>query len=235
MERERVLERWAGEAREVLGNGLLACWALPAPGPFVAVVAERPQGATEELLRSVHRTSPPHDALHGSYAPVADLRSPMTVGRAWLRVEPGSTELLATARDNTVHARWSMVHDARVLLGAPPTSLVHDVEARALRAEAVGIARARAELVEEHPGLLDDPGYRRELVGAMCQVLHSAHEARVVVPSVAVRWARAVVPDGYREVVTGDSSGAADPALVRAFVWEVHRLVGAEVVRHTSG
>lgn len=210
--------------REV-GDAVAGCYALPGPGRFLVVTRSRAEGPVEAGVRAVHHRLADGDRLDGSYAPAADLRSPMSVGRAWLRASPGSRELLASAHDNTAHDRWLLLHESRAVSGPAPASVVHEVGADVLRAEALGTARARAELIEVHPELLDDPAGREELVATLCRLLHTAYVGRVASPDVALTWAADVVavPLGER----------ADPAAVRAFVWEAHRLVGAEVVRRT--
>jgi hypothetical protein len=238
MERERVLPLLADELAARLGAELVGCYALPSSGPpappserFVVVTADRLHGDAELAVRAAHRALPGTPVLDGGYAPSSDLRSPMTVGRAWPGVAPGSAELLASARGNTVQDRWLLRHAGRALVGPDPAAVVHEVGADALRAEALGLARARAERIEQHPELLADAAYRRELVGALCQVLHTAHRARVVLPEEAAGWAVDEVPASYRTLVAGED---ADAALVRALTWEVHRMVGAEVLRHSG-
>ena len=64
------------------------------------------------------------------------------------------------------------------LLGPPPRDVIHEVDGRVLRAEAVGLARFRAEEIEEHPELFRDPAFRVELVLDLSCVLHTAIRGR---------------------------------------------------------
>jgi hypothetical protein len=227
---DEALRALAADLVARLGPGLVGCYAVPGAARFLVVTADRLHGDAEASVREAHRGIAGPPVLDGGYAPAADLRSPMTVGRAWLAVAPGSRELLPTAQGNTVHDRWLLRHRGRAVTGPPARSLVHDVGPESLRAEALGTARARAEEIEEHPELLQDPAFARGLVTTLCQVLHTAHQATVESPSNARAWAVDHLPAEQRELL--DATADLGAAKVRALTWEVHRLVGAEVLRH---
>ena len=215
----------------VLGDDAVGLYVLAPECAFLGVTRSRVERSGEDSLRGLHRAIA-SETLEGSYAPVADLRSPMSLGRSWLRVRPGSRELLASPHDNTAHRRWQFRDEATTLLGPPPRDVIHEVDGRVLRAEAVGLARSRAEEIEEHPGLLRTPSFRVELVLDLSFVLHTAVRGAVLRGTPAARWARGELPDRERAVVDAVLAGSAPEApATRSFAWEVHRLAGTAALR----
>ncbi|GAB2760272.1 hypothetical protein GCM10027020_10870 [Nocardioides salsibiostraticola] len=214
-----------------LGDNAVGLYVLASESAFLGVTRSRVERAGEDSLRGLHRTIA-SETLEGSYAPVADLRSPMSLGRSWLRVSPGSRELMSSPHDNTAHRRWQFRDEATTLLGPPPRDVLHEVDGRVLRAEAVGLVRFRAEEIEEHPELLRDPAFRVELVLDLSFVLHTAVRGAVLRGSAAAHWARDEVLDRERVVVDAVLAGSSPEApATRSFAWEVHRLAGAAALR----
>lgn len=215
-----------------LGDEALGLYVLPEASMFLGVTRSRVAGPAEVALRQAHRALFP-EWLQGSYAPAADLSSPMSLGRSWLRMSPGSRELLASSADNTAYRRWQHRHTSTTLLGPAASDLICDIDVHGLRAEAIGLARFRAEEIEEHPALLDDAQFRASLVTDLCSILHTAVTGAVLTGKPALTWAYDEVPGRERMVISGLTDGrppAAEP--VRSFAWEVHRLVGAAALHH---
>lgn len=257
-----VMASLARGAQEALGPDLLGLYlvgshALGAADEhsdvdFLAVTAGRLAPAQHSALAALHARLPDLPGrfaahLAGSYAPASDLRSPMTVGRAWPYVEDGSRSLELSDHDNTVHARWVLRERGVPVAGPPASTYVGPIDAGALRAEMIGVARARAEDLEEHPEHLADGRYQPSLVALLCRALHTAYVGEVAGKTAAASWALSVVGEEHHPVIRHSLADRpdirrrggeqADPALAaptRAFAWEVHRLVGAEALRHAG-
>lgn len=256
---EPVLTALADGARAVLDSDLLGLYLVGsfAMGSgdehsdidFLAVTAGRPSSAQTADLARLHARLPDltahgADRLEGSYAPREDLRSPMTIGRGWPYVDNGSRELGVSGHDNTLHARWVLRRHGIALLGPAASTYVAPVDPGALRAEMIGVARTRAEGIEEDPESLTNGWYQPHLVVTLCRALHTACTAEVTSKAAAARWALDVLPAEHhalvrRAVADRPDPGrrlhqSADPELAsptRALAWEVHRMIGAEVLR----
>ncbi len=259
MELDGVLTTLADGARDALGDDLLGLYlvgshALDAADEhsdvdFVAITTDRPTPGQLAALEGLHARLPDlaaygADHLEGSYAPIADLRSPMTVGRTWPYVDNGSREVVLSDHDNTVHARWMLRERGVPVVGPPASTYVARIDAGALRAEMIGVARTRAEDVEEHPEHLADGWYQPYLVVTLCRALYTAYVGEVTSKAAAADWALGVVGEEHRPLIRRAlverpdpwrrGHQQADPGLAaptRAFTWEVHRLVGAEALR----
>jgi hypothetical protein len=213
---------------------------------FVVVTDGRVEGAPLDALRDLHARLPDGGGwsahLEGSYADLADLRSPMTLGKRWWYVDNGSRELERSAHDNTAHTRWVLRERGIVLAGPEPRGLVAEVAASALRAEALGVARARAEDLEDDPSWYENAWFQPYCVLTSCRILYTAVHAEVTGKAAAGHWALDAV-DGvdevHRPVIEAALADRAhpwerahqqgDPALVaptRALVWDVVRLAG---------
>ncbi len=259
MDLDGVMTELADGARNALGDGLLGLYlvgsfALGAGDEhsdvdFLAVTADRLTADRLAALSGLHARLPDLPGpwaqhLEGSYAPAADLRSPMSVGRSWPYVDNGARELTPSDHDNTLHARWLLREHGVPLLGPAAATWVAPIDGGALRAEMIGVARARAEDVEEHPEHLANGWYQPHLVLTLCRALHTTHTGRVASKSEAAAWALDHLPPEHHALVRRAVADRpdpwervhrdADPALAaptRAFAWEVHRLVGAEALR----
>lgn len=218
----------------------------------VVVTDGRPDDAARSRLAALHTRllgSPGRAArLEVAYADRADLRSPMTLGRRWPHVAAGSGEVVDSARADTAHGRWVLRERAVTLAGADPREVVADIGPDALRAEALGLARARGEELEQDPAVLAEERSQATWVLTSCRVLHTATHAEVVGAPDAARWALAHLDPGHHEVVTAalaERAGPADavprpsdPALVaatRALVWDVVRLAGQAALEARPG
>lgn len=209
----------------------------------VVVTDGRPTGEPTEALRGLHARLPDAGGwsarLGGSYADLVDLRSPMTLGRRWPHVDHGSRTLEPSAHDNTAHTRWVLRERAIVLTGPDPRDLVAEVTPEALRAEALGAARQRAERLEDDPAAYEDAWSQPHAVLTSCLTAYTATRAEVTGKADAARWALDHLPGVHRPVIEAALAARAhpreraqqqgDPALVaptRALVWDVVRLAG---------
>ncbi len=218
----------------------------------VLVVTDGPPAPeAEAALRALHTRLPDGGGWAGhlevSYANAADLRSPMTLGRRWPYVDNGSRELVLSDHDNTAHTRWVLREHGVVLAGPAPHELVVQVTADALRAEALGSARARAEQLEDDPAPYADAWFQPYCVLTSCRILYTASAGAVTGKAAAATWAldhldpvhhdlvRAAVadrPDPWQRV-----GRRADPVLARqtrALVWDVVRLAGEATLAHRT-
>lgn len=227
----------------LVGSFALGCADEWSDVDLLVVTDGRVDGDGLASLRTLHARLPDGGGwaahLEGSYADAADLRSPMTLGRRWWYVDNGSRELELSAHDNTAHTRWVLRERGLVLTGTDPLPLVAEVTADALRAEALGVARARAEDLEEDPSWYEDAWFQPYCVLTSCRIAYTAEHAEVVGKAQAGRWALDALDPVHRPVVEAALADRAhpwdrvhrrgDPALVapiRALVWDVVRLAG---------
>ena len=259
MELDGVLAALAAGAAHALGDGLLGLYLVGSHAlgdadehsdvDFLAVTADRATPGERAALEGLHARFPDLPGrfaqhLEGSYASAADLRSPMTVGRAWPYVDNGSRELALSDHDNTLHARWVLRSHGVPIVGPSASTFVAPIDEGALRAEMIGVARARAEDIEEHPENLDNGWYQPHLVVTLCRALYTSYTGEVTSKAAAAQWSLGVVAAEHREVIRRALADrpdpwarvhrSADPALAaptRAFVWEAHRMIGAEALR----
>lgn len=217
----------------VVGSHALGCADEHSDVDVVVVTDGRVGDDARAALAALHEGLPDvgggAERLDVSYADLGDLRSPMTLGRRWPHVDDGSRELVDAADDNTAHTRWVLREHALTLTGPDPRGLVAEVGADALRAEALGLARARAEAFEDDP----DAWSRSSVVLTSCRILFTATHARVTGPVAAARWALDHVDATHHAVIeaavaarTGGRSGSVDGAASRALAWDVVRLSG---------
>lgn len=250
-----ALEALDGGVRAALGDEVVGTYLVGSWGSGDAdehsdvnvLVATRsgPSPAGEAQLAAMHAALPDLDArwaghLEGSYAPVADLANPTTVGRRWLHVDHGSRVLERSAHDNTAHARWVLREASYVVSGAAARDLLPRVSAGMLFAESVGQARQLAAAVEDDPAALGNAWAQPHVVLTLCRILYTAREGGVVGKETAARWALGRVPEQWHDLVLaavadrpdpwGRLHRAADPERAlrtRAFVWDVLALVSA--------
>ena len=257
-----VLDDLVDGAREALGETLagaylvgsfaLGCADEWSDVDFLVVTHGRVDDEQRAALAGLHARLPDAGGwaahLEGSYADLADLRSPMTLGRRWPYVDNGSRDLVDSAHDNTAHTRWVLRERGVVLTGPLPRDRVGEVAAEALRAEALGVARARAEELEEDPGAYGNAWAQPFSVLTACRMLYTAEHAEVVGKAEAARWALDHVDARHRPVIEAALADRAhpwervhqqgDPALAaptRDLVWDVVRLAGQATLEAREG
>lgn len=224
----------------VVGSFALGCADERSDVDVVVVVDGRPDDDASAALQALHTRLTDAGGwparLDVAYADRSDLRSPMTLGRRWPRAGRGSSALDLSTEGNSAHARWMLRERGLTLAGPAPTAVVSEVAPDQLRAEALGLARARAEELEDDPSAYDDPATRAAVVLTACRVAHTAAHAEVVGTVEAARWALEHLPPGHHGVVSAalaartarssDPDDAVTAAAARALVWDVVRLAG---------
>lgn len=230
----------------VLGGYVHGSWALGCAddGSDIDLLVVTDGAAGADLLArlgEVALSARPGLRLDVSLAPSADLRSPMTIGKAWPGIAPGSGGVTRSAHENTTHSRWLVRERGLVVAGPSPRELVGEVTAAALRADTVGRVRAAAESLEADVSSYDDGWGQPRLVLDCCRSLVSAARAEVVGRIEAAAWVRRELPllaryDDLVLAAVADLPGRltraglpADPdrlAETRSLLWDTVRLTG---------
>ena len=118
---------------------------------FIAVVRHPLSSRQEDDLRALHRDIPSRNGLwpknlEGSYAPLDDLRTLDALGRRWLYVDRGWSEMQWSTHCNSLEQRWTLRECAVVLTGPRPRTFAAPIPGALLG----------AAMAEQLPRLLDD-------------------------------------------------------------------------------
>ena len=118
---------------------------------FITVVRNPLSSRQEDELRALHCDIPSRNGLwpknlEGSYAPLDDLRTLNALGRRWLYVDRGWSEMQWSTHCNSLEQRWTLRECAVVLTGPSPTTFAAPVPGALLS----------AAMAERLPRLLDD-------------------------------------------------------------------------------
>jgi hypothetical protein len=192
-----------------------------------------------ELLRELHRTLPglpSHWAQHveGSYVSLAGLHGT----GVWLYVDNGSHDVVESNHDNTAVFRWVLRHFGIALHGPPADTIVDEVPAAQLNAEALRSGTGLVVALRQHPQIVDDGWAQTHVVTTVCRIAYTAETGEVTSKLAALDWAasrhpnwvdiidraRADRPDPWSRVGL-----PADPALAirtRQFVAAIPALLG---------
>lgn len=189
-------------ARTVFGDGLVGGYVvgsfavgdadLQSDCDFLVVVHERPNAEQERAVRALHAEIPARPGhwthhLEGSYAVLEDLRSMEGLGRPWLFIDHGWTEMSWSDHCNREVVRWSLREHGITVTGADPRSFVAEVPPALMR------ARMRADL----PSVWDDivawaplelAWTQRYVVSTCCRVLYTLATAEVASKRAALEW-----------------------------------------------
>lgn len=223
-----MLDDLASHAAAALGDRLVGVYAVG------DTVLGDPDAAPEAVVVTDGRVVPVDPRAGGvrtSWAATADLRSPMTLGRRWPHVAPDGV-LGESARHNTAATRWVLREHGVAVVGPGPGALVAEVPATALRAEALGQARARAEALEDDGGPSD-----HDDVLEWARLAHTAEHATVVAARDAGRWALDHLDHlgaRHRDVLAAGLAARARGGRVpvtRELAWDVVRLTGEAALR----
>ena len=118
---------------------------------FITVVRHALSSRQEDDLRALHRDISSRNGLwpknlEGSYAPLDDLRTLDALGRRWLYVDRGWSEMQWSTHCNSLEQRWTLRECAVVLTGPSPTTFAAPFQGALLS----------AAMAEQLPRLLDD-------------------------------------------------------------------------------
>lgn len=201
-ELDDLLEEIAGHARQtfgsdyvgtyVIGSFALGAGDLHGDCDFIVVVDRRPAGGTEQAVRALWAELPTRSGhwtheLEGSYAFRADLQDVAAVGRPWLFIDHGHTEMEWSDHCNREVMRWTLREHGLTVDGPDPRSFTAPTSADAIR------TRMRSDL----PPLLDDIlgwapvelGWtQRYLVATHARVLYSLATGEVTSKRGALEW-----------------------------------------------
>jgi len=213
----RVLVALHDGAAAILGENLLAVYLTgslavgrgdQASDVDFLMVGRRPETSAEEAaIRLLHDSLPDRperwaQRLQGSWASVEALRDPVGRHHAWLYVDNGSRVMEYSRHDDTWNARWVLRHAGIPLTGPSPSQLVPEMDPRALKAEAVEQADARARWILQEPGALLDGWAQPYVVLTYCRLVWTATFGTVTSKNDAAGWvSRDVAPAKYRDLI----------------------------------
>ena len=206
--------------------------------------------AQEGAIRRLHEGFPAEDGhwshhLEGSYAPIEDLRRLAALGRDWLFVDHGRSEMEWSAHCNSPEHRWTLRHHGVVLTG-PPVGDFADVRADLLR------DRMRGKI----PGFMtelatwirmDEIAWgQRYAVTTLSRMLFTVHHGTLTSKRRALLWAAEELDPRWRELVMRaeqervrgwDPGDRPEHELVeqtRQFADDVTQMVGVSSAKHLS-
>jgi hypothetical protein len=214
-ELNEVLQEITGHARQTfdgdyVGTYLVGSFALGAADEhsdcdFLVVVRSKPSGGAEQAVRALWAELPTrprpwaHD-LEGSYAELADLEDPGTVGRPWLYVDHGHTTMDWSEHCNREVVRWTLHEHGVTVDGPEPRTFTAGVSAEAIR------ERMRSDL----PNLLDDilswapvevAWTQRYVVATHARVAYSLVTGEITSKIRALDWAAERFGDRWRPLL----------------------------------
>lgn len=187
------------------GSFALGAGDLAGDVDFIVVVDGDVRAEAESALRSLHRDLPSRDGfwnrhVEGSYARVQDLGDSSSMGRDWLFVDHGSTELVPDPHGNDPVHRWTLRERGLVLAGPPPLELVAPVTPEDLRA---AMREELPQLQDRSDEWLDyEIGWcQRYLVVAFCRELFTLVTGAVDSKRAALDWAAATVDPRWQSLL----------------------------------
>lgn len=203
-ELNRVLVEIAERAASILGDDFIGMYLQgsfavgdadeASDCDFLIPVRRAISAEQDEGLRALHRELPARDGywckrIEGSY-PVADeLRTISAMGKPWLYIDNGWSEMSYSTHCNTEVVRWSLRECGITITGPDPKTLVDEVGAEVLR------ARMRREVDGLIPGILEWQTFdiawtQRYAVTTLCRIMHTVATGRITSKKAALVWGR---------------------------------------------
>ncbi|MWV60061.1 SMP-30/gluconolactonase/LRE family protein [Rathayibacter sp. VKM Ac-2754] len=188
---------------DILGDGLvgvhltgsfaLGCGDRASDADVVIVSAEALSADRIAAARALHRSLPDlplrwAGRLEGSWVTASALRDPVGAHGLWLYVDNGSRELVESSHDDSWNARWLLRHRAIALAGESAATLVPEIDPRALRAEALQQADARAVWIRDDPAVLVDDWAQPYAVLTAARLLWTATSGTVAGKAESAVW-----------------------------------------------
>ena len=211
-------------AGDYVGTYVVGSFALGAGDPhsdcdFLVVVRDKPGGAAERAVRALWAELPKRPGkwtrdLEGSYAELADLGDPATIGRPWLFVNHGHTDMQWDEHCNREVIRWTLREHGLTVEGPAPRTFTAEVTAEAIR------ARMRQDLPVLLDGILswaptEWAWSQRYIVATHARVACSLVTGEVTSKRAALDWAAEEFGDRWRPLlaqVRDDRERGWDPA-----------------------
>jgi hypothetical protein len=213
---DALLDELLGSWRRILGSNLAGAYvqgsfALGAGDEhsdcdWIVAVHDRPTASQEAQLRALHDDVPtrdghwPHD-IEGSYAPMGELASIVSLGRQWLFNDHGHRTLDFDEHCNRAYTRWILREHGIVLTGPEPRSFMAAVPADALRSEA---AAAIPTVIDDLATWVDIDVVawgQRYAVTTVCRTLYTLATARVASKQGALEWAERTLDARWRPLL----------------------------------
>lgn len=159
----------------------------------------------EEGLRALHRELPARDGywckrIEGSYPVTAELRTISAMGKPWLYIDNGWSEMSYSTHCNTEVVRWSLRECGITITGPDPKTLVDEVSAEVLR------ARMREDVETLLPSIqtwqtFDIAWTQRYAVTTLCRIMHTVATGRITSKKAALEWARGALGAEWRGLI----------------------------------
>ena len=187
----------------------------------------------EAALRELHRefpARPEHWAQHleGSYPVAEELRTLDALGKPWLYIDHGWSEMQYSTHCNSEVVRWSLRECGITIEGPDPKTLVDEVPPEALRARMrVGVQTLLPDIAT---WISPEIAWaQRYAVTTLCRMMHTYETGRVSSKKAALVWGREALPAEWSGLISRAIEGrtsqwdaaadAEDVRLTEAF-WE---------------
>lgn len=160
------------------------------------IPVHQPIDATQEAaLRDLHREYPARPEfwakrLEGSYPLASELRSLEGLGKPWLYIDNGLSEMSWSTHCNTEVVRWSLRECGITIVGPDPKTLVDEVSADVLRAKMIDEATNFLPRLNEWTKVDAHGWAQRYTVTTLCRILQTFEEGRVTSKKAALLWGR---------------------------------------------
>jgi hypothetical protein len=177
---------------------------------FLVAVAGRVTTGQERGLRDLHAEIPTWPGywarnLEGSYASKADLETLAGLGRDWLYIDRGHTEMAWSTHCNAEDVRWVLHERAPVLAGVAASEFVADIPGGVLRdAMHPRIERFADDLRTRTT--FDISWAQRYAVESPARMLYTLEHGEVISKPQALEWALDVMPDEWHGLIRQVSS-----------------------------
>jgi shikimate kinase len=185
----------------------------------------------EAALRALHASFPARAIgwakhLEGSYPPADELRTLAAVGRPWLYVDNGASQMEWSTHCNSAVTRWILREHGVILTGPEPKTLVDPVSAADLRAQVHHDAKRFIPLLAGWADL-DNAWTQPYVVATFCRFLHTLDTGLVSSKREAMTWARHTLDPQWSDLIQQALDDRPDP-------WErAHQPARADSVEPT--
>ena len=211
-----VLEELTVRAAEALGANFIGAYLVGSFAlgdadeysdvDFLIPTKDTITSTQEARLRAMHAGFPERDVgwarhLEGSYPPREELRTLTALGKAWLYVDNGATEMERSTHCNKAHVRWALRERGIVLAGPDPRTLVDPVTARDLRMGALEDAAIYHEWLQESPDDLEDAWAQPYVVVTFCRILNTLDSGHITSKREALLWGLANLDPEWADLI----------------------------------